>query len=76
MPDYYSNQPIETINKQEMILQHLEPCLKPIEAYELACAIKYIDRMGKKKEADPNVDAYKAANYLHRLIKGDWIPND
>lgn len=74
MPDYYSNQPIETINKQEMILQHLEPCLKPIEAYELACVIKYIDRMGKKKEADPNVDAYKAANYLHRLIKGEWIP--
>jgi hypothetical protein len=62
---------IETIEKVSMILGHLSTKIDTNQGYLLGNVIKYIDRMGKKDSAEK--DSFKAADYLHRLIKGEWL---
>lgn len=71
-PDHYAHD-IETVKKQEAVLKCLEGHLSPPECHFIATAIKYVDRMGEKAGEPLEKDAFKAANYLHRAIKGSWI---
>lgn len=71
-PDHYAHE-VETVAKQEAVLKCLEGHLSTSECHFIATAIKYVDRMGEKAGEPLEKDAFKAANYLHRAIKGSWI---
>lgn len=48
--------------------------LPPTECFDAGNLIKYIRRAGYKGgEQEYKKDVYKAANYLHRLVFGEWL---
>lgn len=47
-----------------------------IERLNLAIALKYIMRAGKKEGQPWKKDIEKAANHLHRAMTGAWLPGD
>lgn len=48
--------------------------LPPTECFDAGNLIKYIRRAGYKgDDMDYKKDVYKAANYLHRLVFGEWL---
>lgn len=65
---------VETCRKQEAVLACLDGLIDIKTGHCIATAIKYIDRMGLKDGETLEDDAYKAADYLHRAITGEWIP--
>lgn len=46
-----------------------------LAAFNLALALKYILRAGKKEGQSWRKDIDKARNYLHRASTGRWLPD-
>ena len=72
--EHYAQGAMETVSKQELVGEELERALNPMKIHYLLTALKYFDRMGLK--GDPQKDAYKCADYLHRAITGEWLDDE
>lgn len=68
--EYYRKQKTETIDLIEEIVSRKN--LPPVVAYNVAQAQKYIGRAGVKTP-DYVKDLYKAMDYLHRALCGEWF---
>ena len=69
-PKHYTTGAMETVDKQAAVAKHLGD-LDHMTVHFLLTAIKYVDRMGLKDDAAK--DAFKAADYLHRAVTGEWL---
>ena len=70
-PDYYKDR--ETINKQEFIISYLTRCgVASRCAFNIATAIKYLDRAGTKPGEDFYKEMKKAGSYLYRAVECCW----
>lgn len=69
--NHYQSGKIETIDKIEKVLSCMAGKISPMQGALIAKALKYVDRMGLKD--DPDKEAYKAADYIHRLLTGKWL---
>ena len=65
-PGWYVGHGVETIDKVEAVVDGLPAR----EAFLLGQVVRYVDRAGRKDEAD--IDLGKANNYAHRLVGGKW----
>ena len=70
VPPHYTRGAMETVDKQAAVAKHLGD-LDHMTVHFLLTAIKYVDRMGLKDDAEK--DAFKAADYLHRAVTGEWL---
>lgn len=74
-PSHYRSGEVETIDKIDAILSKMT--VSPFHAYCIGNVVKYVDRAGKKAvcgdyEKGFELDMAKAAQYLNRLIFGEW----
>lgn len=74
-PSHYTSGDVETIDKIDAILSKLR--VSPFHAYCIGNIVKYIDRAGKKAvcgdfERGFDLDTAKAAQYINRLMFGEW----
>lgn len=69
-PEHYKGTKVETIDILEMFISQ-EASISPVQKYNLAQALKYIFRAGRKNDALE--DLQKAENYLHRALTGEWL---
>lgn len=72
--EHYAQGALETVEKQELVESELDRALDAMKIHYLLTALKYFDRMGLK--GDPEKDAYKCADYLHRAITGEWLDDE
>lgn len=70
---HYKNGSIETADKIEAVTELLGKSGMVGGAYisDVAHALKYFDRAGHKDDYDE--DLYKCADWLHRLITGQFL---
>ncbi|MCP4988664.1 MAG: DUF3310 domain-containing protein [Colwellia sp.] len=70
---YEKKEGLESIEKMELIACHGIPKMyhqKIKSNLNLALAVKYHDRLGKKDETEKEIDKMK--NYINRSVKGEW----
>ncbi len=70
---YEKQEGLESIEKMELIACHGIPKMyhqKIKSNLNLALAVKYHDRLGKKDETEKEIDKMK--NYMNRSVKGEW----
>lgn len=72
--EHYATGAMETVDKQELVEEHLERSLNAMRIHYLLTALKYFDRMGLKDKAEN--DAYKCADYLCRAVTGRWLSDE
>jgi hypothetical protein len=72
--DHYASKEIEPILVIEETIERLvKSGVKPKDAYNIGQSLKYILRAGVKEGEDVNKDIFKALNYLHRGVRGEWV---
>ena len=65
-PTHYTKSDIEVIEIIEQITKDYPPEI----AYHIGNVIKYLARAPHK--GDMESDLYKALNYMHRAVRGEW----
>ena len=72
--DHYSSKEIEPILVIEETMGRLiDSGLDPKDVYNVGQSLKYILRAGVKEGEDVKKDIFKALNYLHRGVRGEWV---
>lgn len=69
--NHYDQNGFETRDLIDKITNHLDMHLTPSQHQDVFNIVKYISRAGKK--GDWRSDAYKAADYLCHLLKGEYL---
>lgn len=69
--NHYDQNGFETRDLIDAITDHLDMYLTPSQHQDVFNIVKYISRAGKK--GDWRSDAYKAADYICHLMKGEYL---